>query len=300
MRNHIQQDPSTEASFGIVKQWINTCDRKHDVCHNRSVPSSLTELPKRLLSLGTQNQRMAKIIEVSDLKVRYTALSYCWGKRVFMKLTSHRINRLKSGVPIRALPKTFQQAITITKQLDVAFIWIDALCIVQDSAQDWNTESSKMGPVYANAYLTLSADAGLDAHHGFLKARVDDSYTFILRRVESANHKSIVVRVRETTTKDQDPLRCVHENFLAGGMYVLNNSENPTFTRGWCLQEKLLAIRVLHFTHCEFIWACATVTSCECQGLENYNLNLACDWGVWKKYLVLRLLYIVLLTNRVV
>ena len=286
MRNHIQQDPSTEASFGIVKQWINTCHRKHDVCHDRSVPSSFTELPKRLLSLGTQNQRTAKIIEVSDLNVRYTALSYCWGKRVFMKLTSHTINRLKSGVSIRALPKTFQQAITITKQLDVAFIWIDALCIVQDSAQDWNTESSKMGPVYANAYLTLSAAAGPDAHHGFLKARVDDTYAFTLRRVESDNHESIMVRVREATIQDQDSLRRLHENFLAGGLYELNNSENPTFTRGWCLQERLLAIRVLHFTHCEFIWECATVTSCECQGLEDYNLNLACERGVSKSHLL--------------
>ena len=203
-----------------------------------------------------------------------------------MKLTSHTINRLKSGVPIRALPKTFQQAITITKQLDVAFIWIDALCIVQDSAQDWNTESSKMGPVYANAYLTLSAAAGPDAHHGFLKARVDDSYTFTLRRVESDNHESIMVRVREATIQDQDSLRRLHENFLAGGLYELNNSENPTFTRGWCLQERLLAIRVLHFTHCEFIWECATVTSCECQGLEDYNLNLACERGVSKSHLL--------------
>ncbi len=126
--------------------------------------------------------------------------------------------------------------------------------LFQDSAQDWNTESSKIGPVYANAYLTLSVDAGLDAHDGYLKVRVDDTYAFTLRRVQSANHKSIVLRVREASIQDQDPLRRVHENFLAGGLYELNNSENPIFTRGWCLQERLLAIRVLHFTYCEFRW----------------------------------------------
>ena len=54
-----------------------------------------------------------------------------------------------------------------------------------------------MGPVYANAYLTLSTAAGPDAHHGFLKARVDNTYAFNLRRIESDNCEFIIVRVRE-------------------------------------------------------------------------------------------------------
>lgn len=64
-----------------------------------------------------------------------------------MQLTSHSINDFKTRVPFNDLPKTFQDAVTTCKALDINYIWIDSLCILQDSPEDWAIQGSKMAQV---------------------------------------------------------------------------------------------------------------------------------------------------------
>ncbi|KAF5641742.1 het domain protein [Fusarium tjaetaba] len=66
------------------------------------------------------------------------------------------------------LPQTFQDALKVARALEIPFIWIDSLCIVQDSPEDWKHEASLMAQVYANAYVTIFADAAPDSTSGFL------------------------------------------------------------------------------------------------------------------------------------
>ena len=94
----------------------------------------------------------------------YIALSHCWGKNPIVRTTTSTLAQRKQGIEISLLPPTFRDAIIIARRLDVRYLWIDSLCIIQDDELDWQTESAKMSTIYQHALLTISA--GLSSHGG--------------------------------------------------------------------------------------------------------------------------------------
>jgi hypothetical protein len=66
------------------------------------------------------------------------------------------------------LPRTFQDAVLVTRRLGVKYLWIDSLCIIQDDVEDWQTESGKMADIYSDAYLVIGANRSADCNGGFL------------------------------------------------------------------------------------------------------------------------------------
>ena len=85
----------------------------------------------------------------------YIALSYCWGKVGNLTTTSSTIAQRKAEIPWALLPNLFRDAILVTRGLGVRYLWIDSLCIIQDSMSDWEQEATRMADVYENAFLTL-------------------------------------------------------------------------------------------------------------------------------------------------
>jgi hypothetical protein len=58
----------------------------------------------------------------------YTVLSHCWGKNPqHIMLTKSTVEMLKTGIALSSLPKTFQDAIAITRIFDIQYVWIDSL-----------------------------------------------------------------------------------------------------------------------------------------------------------------------------
>jgi hypothetical protein len=105
-------------------------------------------------------------------KGRYLALSHCWGvstinERLTTTLATLEI-RLKS-IPMSLMPANFYDATIITRKLGYRYLWIDSLCIIQDSTEDWETESQNMGNIYMNASLTIAAGAAKDSDGGMLR-----------------------------------------------------------------------------------------------------------------------------------
>lgn len=74
--------------------------------------------------------------------------------------------KLTVNIFLSDLPPLFQDAIIITRQLGLRYLWIDSLCIIQDSLRDWETEAAKMASIYQNSYVTISAT---DASNGSAK-----------------------------------------------------------------------------------------------------------------------------------
>lgn len=74
-------------------------------------------------------------------------------------------------IPLRLLPRTFRHAVEATRRLDVRYLWIDSLCIVQNSQRDWGHQSRDMGPIYALAFCTIAADGSPDSHGGLFHGR---------------------------------------------------------------------------------------------------------------------------------
>jgi Heterokaryon incompatibility protein (HET) len=101
---------------------------------------------------------------------KYVTLSHCWGELEITKLTqiSH-FTFSNVSIPLMALPLTFQQVISVTKTLGIDYIWMESLCVIQDSYEDWLRESSQMWEVYCNSYCNLAATASFNGRGGLFR-----------------------------------------------------------------------------------------------------------------------------------
>lgn len=140
-------------------------------------PAEVAEVPTRLIDVGGRSDQDEPRIVIANEHAplrdsaptdveqrRYVALSYCWGgaqdQDCFLKTETKTLPEWKQRIPLKRFPRTLRDAVLLTRRLGVRYIWIDALCIVQDSRQDWEHEAALMGKVYQNAYLTICALQG--------------------------------------------------------------------------------------------------------------------------------------------
>ncbi|PMD24441.1 heterokaryon incompatibility [Hyaloscypha hepaticicola] len=124
-------------------------------------------------------------------KVEYITLSYCWGGDVSSKTTKSNLNHRYKSIEWSTLPQTIQDAITITRELGCRYIWIDALCIVQDDSVDWAREATTMSQVYENCILTISATKFETSISGFLQPRTSNFYILWTQIVEDYCRRSL-------------------------------------------------------------------------------------------------------------
>ncbi|KAM7186269.1 Heterokaryon incompatibility protein (HET) domain containing protein [Naviculisporaceae sp. PSN 640] len=137
-----------------------------------------TRLPTRLIDVGlspTETDHV-RVIGTSSLTTavctetyRYIALSYRWGEGNRLLTTKSTYAQHQTSIQIEIVPKTIRDAIHVTRHLGIRYLWVDALCIVQDDEQDWTKEAARMGDIYMNALCTIAAHAADHADCGFLK-----------------------------------------------------------------------------------------------------------------------------------
>ena len=104
--------------------------------------------------------------------IKWLSLSYCWGGEPSIKLTMDTMDRLKNGIPLDSLDHTIRDAILVTRALEIPYIWIDAMYIVQDPEGDeWDEQAPRMNEIYRGSMATLVAASPSTAKDGFLKER---------------------------------------------------------------------------------------------------------------------------------
>jgi len=144
--------------FELIKSWIGTCESGHPDC--RSSTSLSSGKPKRLLQIVFSEEILkVKLVNTGTALIEnYTALSHCWGDSGHFETTTDNLKTHENeGIPVLCLPKTFQDAIEVTSKLDIHYIWIDSICIIQGQAMEWEEECPKMGGIYGHAYLVIAA-----------------------------------------------------------------------------------------------------------------------------------------------
>lgn len=156
-----------------------------------------------------------------------------------------------TGIPLSSPPKTFLDAIVVTKALGLRYLWIDSLCIIQDDEDDWLAESKTMGTLYERAVITLAASTAPDSTYGlFLERPYSElqvpsvQLPFIRRDTTSGvqevlGHYSIGIEWR------QEPF-----------MTQMDPMETPLSKRGWATQEWMLSRRIVHFLDQGMVWVC--------------------------------------------
>jgi hypothetical protein len=118
--------------------------------------------PSRLIDVGAKGDNSWKLClypeDMAD-PPNYLTLSYRWAQKPTIVLLSSTINDFRRGSPIDSLPRTFRDAITVTRHFSVRYLKVDSLCIIQDSPDDWARESVRMHEVYPTSSCNIAASA---------------------------------------------------------------------------------------------------------------------------------------------
>jgi hypothetical protein len=132
MSNRIE-GTTIEERLQIAAGWVKNCVTSHSECtrttQGHSFPSRILDLSK-VQSVGSLDP--VTLIDSGLLRDKYATLSYCWGKLDPMKTTKSALESIRRGIPVNSLPKTFRDAVRVCLVLDIMYLWIDSLCIVQD------------------------------------------------------------------------------------------------------------------------------------------------------------------------
>ncbi|KAH8802622.1 heterokaryon incompatibility protein-domain-containing protein [Xylogone sp. PMI_703] len=241
--NFLIGDTSTPISFGRALKSIETCESSHGGCgagRNELLPKRLLDITPIFDSSGTPG---IKLVETDGKSGTYACLSHCWGNptHILSQTKVESITQYLQFIPWSLLPKTFQDAVSIARKLDLQYIWIDSLCIIQDSKKDWEIESSKMGDIYRRSFITIAAVLSSDSRGGCFSKTAPDKCLSI----EEKGHLGTFVGVRECHTMDKI-------------------DDSPLFTRAWVYQERLLSRRLLYCARNELQVGCQESFQCEC------------------------------------
>lgn len=187
-----------------------------------------------------------------------------------MQLNSESINDFKQNISFSHLPKTFQDAVKICHALDIQYLWIDSLCIMQDSPEDWAIQGSKMAQIYSDCLLTIAADAAANSKAGILQRVPDPVESSVIchkynktRRDSHGDSQKYEVHMRKNV--DVSYLGSFPHHYAAAPDTSKTQELGSHLSkRGWCFQESLLPNRVLHFAIDHLSWSCTTDAFCEC------------------------------------
>ncbi|KAH8901957.1 HET-domain-containing protein [Coniochaeta sp. PMI_546] len=263
---------ASEPSFEKAQHWIQECLANHKLC-GKDEPSPL---PTRILDLGeaTQDEEGGgepeiRLVESSSgQSERYISLSHSWGGEQPLTTTRATLDQHKAGIPLGSLPATFQDAFHVARRLGIRYLWIDSLCIIQDSPEDWQREASRMASIYRNSWLTVYATASSSPSSGIFR---DNQAVWI--QADDPEDETLDILFPEAAKLRQNlrlSLRfaTVHPDFSPYAEPERQQQALPLLSRAWAYQERLLAPRVLHFGPQEVFWECMQDLDCECGGMK--------------------------------
>lgn len=251
-------------SFAIIRKWLATCLTDHTkprinkfgqivantIC---SIPSATkSRLPTRVLDVGSCELDSVKLVITQNELGDYFALSYCWGRisDTTWQTTRSTLHDHILGIQLSALPKTIQDAIKITREFNVQYLWIDSLCILQDDKDDWQREAARMCDVYENSQLTIAAAGASDSTQG----------CFVSQRREQ---RPITVRTNPSEDDERSQQPNCQINFASELLKRAGPSDGPLAKRAWVTQEWYLSKRILFCTIGGYSWKCKTLASTE-------------------------------------
>ncbi|CAG1977645.1 unnamed protein product [Fusarium graminearum] len=255
--DHLGSEPSLKFLKDRMDECLSACDDSHVLCKQ----AVNKPLPKRVLDVREEKVRLCQTDGQSG---DYCALSYRWGPpEETLRTTDRNINDMMIGIELPSLPKLLQDAVALTRQLNVPYLWIDALCIIQGNKQDWEAEAPKMGEYYKNAILTIAASLANQVSENFLVPREEIPQerlsSFDFTNSDGTTSQVVVRRVPD----------------YAGIPLVANS---PLSTRAWTWQENVLSTRIAHFSKTELVWECRSQ-----QAFEN-GAKLWCSVGLAYRY----------------
>lgn len=233
--------PCTE----LLHSWLADCDQSHSECRKKTHTERATpaDYPTRLIALEKSRIRLVhtRNLPADALKdLRYIALSYPWGEPSINRrylTTTDNLDRHHDSIPENELAPLHADAVKVARSLDIQYLWIDALCIIQGPGGDWGTEAERMDTTFSAAYCVIAASRCNGVADRMLKERP-------IQACFTLPHSGLVV------SEDIDDFQG----------HVIDGSLNK---RGWVLQERALARRTIYFSERQTYWECGSGVRCE-------------------------------------
>ncbi|KAH8758768.1 heterokaryon incompatibility protein-domain-containing protein [Hyaloscypha sp. PMI_1271] len=153
-----------------------------------------------------------------------------------------------------SLPQTLRDAFRVTRQLGIRYLWVDALCIIQDDPNDWATEAAKMASTYENCLVSIAVELRSDCTAGFLRHTPEQQGFCVDCLIKISNRLTSGIRRRAVLKLVQIAKRGRAQSYP-------RNIEifTPLSERGWTYQERYLSPRILHFIGAQIVWECRKV-----------------------------------------
>jgi hypothetical protein len=223
--------PWKRKAINKINTWMRACKTEHEHCAQRQTIA----LPKRVLKIADDSVSLyiSKKEEVLKEDQGYVALSYRWGNDLPLRLTHDTMDAFIQGRPISELPETLRDAVHISRNLGFAFIWIDALCIIQDDQNDWVEQSAQMAEIYRHSSLNLCAADSTGCGSGMVEMVAPHLMEIAAATAQSTGSTETVV--------------------LVGGP-IASLSDCGLQSRGWVFQEGLCSPCGLYVSRRYGLW----------------------------------------------
>ncbi|KAL8883978.1 MAG: hypothetical protein Q9192_006950 [Flavoplaca navasiana] len=238
-------------TLDCMDAWVKNCIQNHIQCTRhktmRKTMQYTEKLPSRLLGVNPkQGNDFVTIQNTSDMDASTK------GPDLPTRLLLGNLAEFGQGIQVANLPLTFQHAIDFARLLKCQYLWIDALCIIQDSQGDWLEESRTMSSIYSNSWLNLAATSSRDGSGGL----------YYPPNPALSNPLNVQYSDREYTVTD-----------LSAWQRRIEDS--PLNHRAWVQQERFLAPRVVHFSYDQIWWQCIEGRASETypSGLPHYLIS---------------------------
>ncbi|KAF8849346.1 HET-domain-containing protein [Acephala macrosclerotiorum] len=256
--------------IGLIKGWLRCCDLTHGGHCSIGLTDRLPEdtLPTRILLVDLEK----RCLSYGTLSDKYVTLSYVWGQvdRDTLKATRDNLQELlkPGGLDFARqdliIPETIRDLMRLAVQLEIRYVWVDSICIVQDG-DDLQEQLNGMAAIYSSAYLTVIVD-GPDANFGL---------PGIGNGAKSRNTPCHIIRLPDMTCVFKD-------NIDSSDKYSMWKK------RAWTFQEGLFSRRHLFFeVPGNFSWGCRSqywfetyeTPSEKLDWVKSHGGNLLPDWA---------------------
>lgn len=224
----------------------------HGIC-NRNKEA---KLPKRVIRIDGDSKMKLQIQSPGTISGKYACLSYRWGGEGNICLLRSNLKYFEENIPESQVPQLFKDVREFITRLEIEYLWIDSLCILQDDEDDWRVEAAAMADIYSNAFFTVAATCNNKCQESLFSSTPAE-----FQPIEIAKQDGNTVCIRRKI-----PHPWSHHR--------LDRAEQrkifPLLSRGWVYQERLLSKRFIHFTKCEIQWECMEGKFCECRHDEDF------------------------------
>ncbi len=241
MGRPVENRTDSNTCFDLIQGWIRECKENHqDSCP----VLEQSPLPTRVIDVSLSSN--PRLVITNKQFGRWVALSHCWGEKVRFVLETTNLGDRQQGIPLEDMPRAFFDAVKVTRRLGYRYLWIDSLCILQYSYDDWAVESSKMLNYYENSCCTIALDDSSGDEQGFLDVirTSDDDAAQVSCQISSPYSNQTDVRADLQTIS----IRAFPPSFSEASHFLT--------TRAWTLQEAILSPRTIHYRTDHLHWHC--------------------------------------------